>query len=487
MSRLEGFDRRRFLGISLKTGLWLYFSSKGLGCVTTGFTPERLTSFLDGKDISQLVTEEELDGTKRKFDQYPVQYTNELLEKAIIRMGNISPEFASEYGQIPEVNAPIKPPPVAEGTYYICKALGNVAKKSGGIPSNLFAEDGLPAGVYKASFKWEGNSSRKTDWSGWTINMGYPPQSGMVFREESIGFEPGEDRLNYEELKRGALDWTSYSSKKDPDGLIITFKFPQNGKIGLHVGKEIFEISKSEFLSKGQIILNEKDGLEGTLTIKDFYSNIAPEITAIRDMVWAGKGDHRYSSLLQAALLGFMYGHFRKGDNPFKDYPGIVEYVKPIWSDMGDMKGQGWDDFEIVTSKLNRPELIDHYEKEVFVHKDTKTKFEGLGATRRDPEEIFYYFQNPANKGVDKGLSCGYYSTFTEYCLLKGGYNALAKGFWIDRQARRGHWTTLYEDFELAALCKDLWFILDNGLSRRVNLGIVGPFKSRSAALDFYR
>jgi len=58
----------------------------------------------------------------------------------------------------------------------------------------------------------------------------------------------------------------------------------------------------------------------------------------LRDIVLAGKGDYKYSALLQALLWGYTDAHFEKGDNPFNDYKGLLEF----W---GDMKGPRWIDF----------------------------------------------------------------------------------------------------------------------------------------------
>jgi hypothetical protein len=71
---------------------------------------------------------------------------------------------------------------------------------------------------------------------------------------------------------------------------------------------------------------------------------------------------------------------------------------------------QRWGDFNIVTNRLNSPELIDYYERKRFTyHYET-----GHGG---DFQEVKYVFKH--NKG-----HCLQISAFTEYCLKKAGYRA---------------------------------------------------------------
>ncbi len=75
-----------------------------------------------------------------------------------------------------------------------------------------------------------------------------------------------------------------------------------------------------------------------------------------------------------------------------------------VW---GDMKGERWNDFKEVTSRLNLPELIDHYTSIIFHY-----KFYGsLAGSAR------FAF----NK---KGGNCVEIEAFQRYCLNKAGYKA---------------------------------------------------------------
>ncbi len=330
----QNFDNNlsRTLKLLVGSGTALAFA----GCAMA----TKQTSLYDTNLLTKQYTPAEIKTIEQNFNANPLQYSQEFGNLLLWQMHQKSPEFALEFAQTPELNDGINPQEA--------KAMGSIYDLVKGldIPSNLFGKDKLPSGAYKMVMEWTGNSNVKSDWSGWSMNMG-PPRTGKVISAEPLGFEPGEDKINYKELEKGALDWVSYSGKKDLDALTFAFTFPQSGKVGLHVNKAILEIEKSKFLSKGQITFDENDGLEGTLIIKNADGNLAPEVYAIRDMVLSGESDFRFSAPLQALLWGYMDGKFKKGDNPLKNYQSALEFVKPIW---GDMKGPRWSYEEAVLS-----------------------------------------------------------------------------------------------------------------------------------------
>jgi len=75
-----------------------------------------------------------------------------------------------------------------------------------------------------------------------------------------------------------------------------------------------------------------------------------------------------------------------------------------------DYDGKGrWADFHDVTERLNSPELVDYYTGRNFTYK----KVPGVGD---NPRYIFKY----------KRGACDLYTSFSVYCLRKGGYRANA-------------------------------------------------------------
>jgi len=121
-----------------------------------------------------------------------------------------------------------------------------------------------------------------------------------------------------------------------------------------------------------------------------------------------------------------------------------------------------WKNFDLVTDRLNSPELIDHYQKTNFVYDlDSSSKA-----------------QTARSMFKRKWGNCDAYSDFAVYCLSKAGYKArkifvhqLPSGWWY-------HLTTVYKD-------EDGWYVLDNAWKDRVG-GIKGPFKSISEVRKFY-
>ena len=161
--------------------------------------------------------------------------------------------------------------------------------------------------------------------------------------------------------------------------------------------------------SKNQIYSQEIE--EGSLKIKNASGfGFTPELNAIRDLVLAGEGEHRYSSLMQALLWGYVDRKFKEGDNPLKTYQNPVEFVKPIW---GDMEGSRWENFDEVVSRLNRPELLHYYDKMNIFDEDYR-----------------------GNRKTDRGVfesgrgNCYDASQFNNFCLSKAGYATHL--IWVD-------------------------------------------------------
>ncbi len=125
------------------------------------------------------------------------------------------------------------------------------------------------------------------------------------------------------------MDFKSYSSKDDPDGLAVTFTFPEQG-FHLRINEGAFYIKKEDILSKGQISFDEKDGIDGTLIVKNATTNLEPEVYAFREIVLAGMGG------VSTLFMGYKNNRFN--GNPLKGYGGIVDFVEPIW----DLSRPGW-------------------------------------------------------------------------------------------------------------------------------------------------
>ena len=412
--------------------------------------PTRQPSYFD-KRPNVLKTQykpEEAAAIEKNFKVNPQQHSKEYGNLILWRMHQKSPEFALEFAQTPEV--------VDGVNAQEAKAIGSIYGliKEIDIPDDLFKKKAkYEKDINKIIIEWQGNSDRKTEWNGFFTLLGNRPGRpflGKIHDAKPIGFEAGEDKINYEELKNGDLRWESKSAYGDKDGIMVSLEYPAHGKIRfLDINGQTIRFTKAEVVSKEQ--LEFKDGLEGTLIVKKVSEagDLQPGLYAIRSMVQAGEGEHRYSSQLQALLWGYMDGKFKEGDNPLETYQDPMEFVKPIW---GRMEGPRWEDFDTVTSRLNLPELIDYYTRKKFTYE--------------------YYLSHVGSAYAAfgrKGGNCIQIEAFQRYCLNRGGYSARI----LDVEARSSgvtwHVVTEFVD-------NGKRFIMDNGTF--VPKGIIGPFNS---------
>ena len=93
--------------------------------------------------------------------------------------------------------------------------------------------------------------------------------------------------------------------------------------------------------------------------IYQWIKNPTPEeLDAMRAMILAGEGDKRPSIALRAMLKGLVDGYFKEGDNLFRNYQGIAEFVMPI---LNYMKGEEWDNYKYTRSWMTHPTLFHAY------------------------------------------------------------------------------------------------------------------------------
>ena len=429
-----------------------------LSLASCAFGPTIQPNYLKGKESllqERVLTTEELKKLKGKFDQNHTQYSQELFDISLAKMNQICHPFAKEYAQNPELNDEISPSE-AKGTYYICMALDKTAKKSGGIPPDLF-EEKAKHDMHKIILEWHGNSKEKSDWGGFiTSGVSETKYLSKVLDAKPVNFEPN-DAIYYEFLKEyGTLKWKSTVDSDDTDGLMVTLKYPAGDKvITLSINDQSVSFTKAEIFSKNHLSFNENNGLEGTLIIKNASeTNLSPELYTIRDMVLAGEGDYKCSSALRALLEKYKIGDLKEGDNPFENYRGPVEFVGPI---LDSFKGTEKDNFEYIVSWLKTPELIDYYEKGNFTYEHWLSGSNWMTTPESDPKFIF----------KRKSGNCVAYAFFTDYCLSKAGYKA-----WIEY--------IIGSEDHVAPMFKTEkgTYILDNAYFRRESSGLKGPFNS---------
>lgn len=372
------------------------------GCATATKQPSLYDTQPDL--LAKQYSPDEIKAIEQNFKVNPLQYSQQLGNLLLWQMHQKSQQFALEFAQTPELNDGVNAKEVKAMTsiYNLIKDLK--------IPRDLFEGKDMPLGTHKIIMEWRGNSNVKGDWSGFFLHMGYSQDmyhsknAGKVFSAEPLKLEEGEDYIN---LEGGNLDWKSYSSKGDTDGIIVALTFPKDGVLTSSINNKLVIVKRSELLSKNQLYFNEKDGLEGTLIIKNASeTNLTPESYAVRDMVLAGEGDYKFSAPLQALLWGYMDGKFKEGDNPLKNYQDTLEFVKTIW---GEMEGDRWDKFDEVADRLNTLELFKYW----VIH----------NLTYCDP--MVGYTKSARKTFSDKCGDCSDMVEFARVVLGKAGYNVI--------------------------------------------------------------
>jgi len=405
------------------------------GCVTATKQPSLYNT--NPTLLTKQYTPDEIAAVKQNFKANPLQYSQELGNLILWQMHQKCPEFALEFAQTPELNDGInaKEAKAMMSIYDLIKDID--------IPHDLFIQKDQEE-YDKIILEWHGINEKKTTWDGFF----YQSPHGNIIDAKPIGFEQGEDGIDYERLKEGELKWKSISTLNDRDGILITLRYPQGNKIVFDINNQMLSFTKLDILTKDSLVFDEKDGLEGALTIKNASkTNLSPKLYALKDMVLAGENDYRYSAPLQALLWGYMDGKFKEGDNPFENYINALDFVKPIW---GNMEGQRWGGFDEVTSRLNLPELLDYYEQQNF-------SYQYYIGPLKSPKSVF----------KSRMANCVDNSYFVVHCLGKAGYKAGT--IRVKSGSPEGHRISYYKD-------KGKIFIIDNGTI--VPQGIMGPFNS---------
>jgi len=386
--------------------------------------------------LSKQYPPDEITAIEQGFEVNPLRYSQELGNLLLWKMNQKSPEFALEFAQTPELNDGIdeKEATAMVSIYNLIECLD--------IPVNLFEEKEIDQGIHKIIMEWQGDSKANTDWSGYFYHM----HRGEVLEAKPIGFEPGEDEFDHEYwLKNHRPRWKSIVKAGDTDGIAVTFKYPYNNRLIFEINDQMLVFTREELPLQSHLSFVGTKGIQGTLIIRNVSENdLSPELHTLRDIVMAGENDYRYSAPLQALLWGYMDGKFKEGDDPFENYVNIVNFVKPIW---GKMEGPRWKDFNTVINRLNKPELINYFEKQ-------NLRYE------------YYRGDWKTNKSVFKSklANCKDTTQFSVECLRRAGYKAGD----LLVSVGEGHNICYYWD-------KDKLYLIDNANPKK---GILGPYNS---------
>ena len=199
----------------------------GAGCVAVA---TRQPSYFDKHSdvLKKQYTADDIAILEKNFKANPLQYSQAIGDMLLRQMHQKSPEFALEFAQTPEIvdGIDVQEAKAMDSIYGLIKGVD--------MPRNLFAKYENEQGIQKILIEWEGNSSEKTDWSGFIPLLKDSVKAslwvsgryeGEIINAKPISFE-AEDKIDYEQIKEGILEWKSKSNKGDKDGIMLTFKYP---------------------------------------------------------------------------------------------------------------------------------------------------------------------------------------------------------------------------------------------------------------------
>ena len=158
------------------------------------------------------------------------------------------------------------------------------------------------------------------------------------------------------------------------------------------------------------------------------------EKSNLKKLLEVGKPNfRRYCSPLQSIFWLLEKEDFNQKESPFSY--SLNTLLKKSWN---FSETNHWDDYEVVTDRLNAPELVNYYEIRQFNYESRPGQ----------SGNSYWLFKS-------KTGDCKDVTAFTVYCLKKGGYKALEHKV----QSPRGnpyHMVTLFE-------VDGIDYIMDNG------------------------
>ena len=429
---------------SVKLILFVVFISILLfSCVTM---TNKFPSLFDANPslLSKQYTPAEIKQIKKDFDTDPNQHAQAYGTLILWQMYNKSPEFALEFGQVPEIadGIDVKEAQAVESIYGLIEDLE--------IPEDLFEKKGAFSNQYRIFMEWKSNRAGKSNWGGYFEGVGSNPNYGKIINIRPIGFEDGKDSIDYEDLKDyGALDWKSESSNVDSDGFVMTFSFTTKKSLSFYINGTHVSFSKSELLQKKELRFNESIGLEGSLIVRCISGpTLGPELEAFRDLVLSGDGDHKFSAPLQALLWGYTDKKVKEIGNSLKNYKGLAEFVKPIW---GKMEGPEWTyEKAVLSGRLGS-------NKEILLYHNTK----------KIRDQDYYSDMKTPRRVYESGrANCKDTSKFNRRALARAG-NRTGKLLWVSHPGdSRGHIILSFKE-------KNKFYVMDKNGPAHI---LIGPF-----------
>ena len=301
--------------------------------------------FHDNPDVlNSTYTTEDLAVIKNNFEANPLEYSQELGEALMWQFNQKSPEFAREMAKIHNIADGISPKEVGPLT------LINELVESIEIPSDLYTKRVIDPEFKNISVFYK-NDSRKTQTLTGLVRGKCNPSFSKLKVPSNDSKQTGQD--NVYPKKYSDLTWTRKVPPGNTSSVILHVTHPKNVIISMDINDEFFVFSNDDLPVK-EYMKSDKNN-RGELVIESLNQyGWTHEQYALHDMVRSGQGKG-FSAPLKALLKAYKDGMFKKGDNPFENYTGVIDFIKPLW---GDMEGPGWSNINEVSKWVNSEELL---------------------------------------------------------------------------------------------------------------------------------
>ena len=110
------------------------------------------------------------------------------------------------------------------------------------------------------------------------------------------------------------------------------------GEVLIYEDGQQLSITPAEILAQPKVF-DRNQGINGKITISNGHGNkLTPELYALKDLVLAGEGDHKFSAPLQALFWGYLDGKYNERDNPISSYQGIHRSTISRYAKSGEIK-----------------------------------------------------------------------------------------------------------------------------------------------------
>lgn len=176
---------------------------------------------------------------------------------------------------------------------------------------------------------------------------------GTIVQAQPMSFEESDSIDHVFEGDNNSLKWKMILPPGDSDSILLHIQYPNDGN--MIISTDLGNLSFFQDELKKEIEIGHLLNYGLSLTLKDVnMEGIDPVKYAVRDMVLYG-GENHASSLMDSLLFGYASGHFKKGENPLKEYSDAKAFLKPVWDQMWGTK---WKDVEDVSHSVNTIDLF---------------------------------------------------------------------------------------------------------------------------------